>query len=154
MRALVDSRSCRCDPTYYSCDWKALSHNSHRMSERCCIFGIAWNSAQNSWLITSVPLLQVKPYLWGMTVSAFIIHRLWDWEQINTPDPSKATGAGCWGHWLLDKRTKSHWETGKGVYQFLWWWTHAFCQGGVCVCLKDTSLVWTIGNACRQGHFL
>jgi len=47
-----------------------------------------------------------------MTMSSFIIHRLWDWEPINTPGPSKTTGAGCWSHWLLDKQTKSHWETG------------------------------------------
>ncbi len=28
------------------------------------------------------------------------------------------------------------------------------CRGGVCVCLNDTSFVWTTGNACRQGNFL
>lgn len=29
----VDSRSSRCSPTYYSCNRKALSQNSHRVSE-------------------------------------------------------------------------------------------------------------------------
>lgn len=84
-------------------------------------------------------------------MSAFIIHRLWDWEQINTPDPSKATGAGCCGHWLLDKspiekqgQLDTSFFDGEPMH----------CQGGVCVCLKDTSLVWTIDNACRQAHFL
>lgn len=56
MRALLDSQSHRCSPTYYSCKWKALSQNSHPASEppESLSFGIVWSSAQNSWLITSV----------------------------------------------------------------------------------------------------
>lgn len=54
----VDTRSPRCNPTSYSCNRKALSQNSHRVSEppeeRCWVLGIARSSSKNSWLITSV----------------------------------------------------------------------------------------------------
>lgn len=155
MRALVDSR--RCSPTYYSCKWKALSQNSHRVSEppekHCWVFGFAWNSVQISWLITSVDSFSSET--WSvMDDSEFIHYSLplgLGTDQYT--GPSKATGVGCWGHWLLGKRTKSHWETGMVGYQLLWWWTHALQRRSLCVFkAKDTSLDFTIGNAYSQGH--
>jgi len=54
----VDTRSPRRNPTSYPCNWKALSQNSHRMSEspeeRCWVLGIERSSLKNPWLITSV----------------------------------------------------------------------------------------------------
>lgn len=154
MRALVESRSCRCNPTSYSCNWKALSQNSHWMSEppeECCwVLGIAWSSAQNSWLITSVATftsetLSVRhdnecihyssPLGLGTDQYAGPIksHRRWMLRLLAAGQANK-----------VPLRNRDGFFDGEPMH----------CEGGVCVCLKDTSLVWTIGNACRQGHFL